>query len=234
MIKANHQKPAEWIFRKYILNLLKRHFSTFFTLNQPDSLDPDLPLILLPNHSTWWDGFFFYLINHHFFQRKIYLMMLEEQLKKNPFFKYVGAYSINPGTLSGVKESINYTLDLLNEQHKIPKIFCIFPQGELLPWTSPVSYQKGIAFILKRIENPVQVCPLNMHAFFRASQYPDVLIKFGQIYTVLPGKNLQTDQLEEASLQLKSDIEDAILNHVKGSCFFQGRISINERFGQKK
>lgn len=231
MIKANHEKPAEWIFREYVLNLLKHHFSNFFTLNQPNSLDPDLPLILLPNHSTWWDGFFFYLINHHFFQRKIYLMMLEEQLKKNPFFKYVGAYSINPETLSGVKESIHYTLDLLNEQHETPKIFCIFPQGELLPWASPVTYQKGIAFILKRIEIPVQICPLIMHAFFRESQYPEVLIKFGQIHTVLPGKSWQTGQLEEASHQLKSDIENAILNNIKGSSLFKGRASINERFG---
>ena len=39
--------------------------------------------------------------------------MLEKQLCRNRFFRYIGAYSVNPETIRGVRESLRYTLDIL-------------------------------------------------------------------------------------------------------------------------
>ncbi len=232
MIKAQHRKPAEWLFKPYIFNLLKTHFSGFYTLNWPEPLNSAMPCLLLPNHSTWWDGFFFYLINDQFFHRKQYLMMLEEQLQKNPFFKYVGAYSIFPGSFSHVKESIQYSISLLNHEKSCTRIVCIFPQGQLMPWLSPVRFQQGIESILKRIEQPIQVCVINMCSVFNTHQYPDVIVKFGQMHTLTASHPVSIKHLEGEANQIKQDIATSLLAQDQLHCFFQGRKSINERFGK--
>ncbi|MDX1777464.1 MAG: hypothetical protein R3339_01145, partial [Thermodesulfobacteriota bacterium] len=96
MIKASHKKWARLIFNPYCDLLLKRNFSQFLLVNDFPQLSPKLPLIITPNHISWWDGFFIYYLSKKKFNRKIYLMMLESSLEKFWFFQKIGAFSINP------------------------------------------------------------------------------------------------------------------------------------------
>jgi 1-acyl-sn-glycerol-3-phosphate acyltransferase len=57
MIKANPTRWAKFIFHIYVMRLMKRQFHAFHLFGDLPQPDPDLPLLLIPNHSTWWDGF---------------------------------------------------------------------------------------------------------------------------------------------------------------------------------
>ena len=116
MIRARHRLWADIIFQPYLTWLFKRNFHEIQVLGTPPKIPDDLPVLLLPNHSTWWDGFFVYLLNKKIFHRTAYLMMLEKQLSKYKFFTKIGAYSIEPEKRRSIIESLEYTVQLLNQE----------------------------------------------------------------------------------------------------------------------
>ena len=181
MIKAKHSKCAKFLFHHYIMNLLKHHFQNFHLLGDIPKTDPNLPLMLLPNHSTWWDGFFVYLLNEKLFRRPIYLMMLEEQLKKYHFFCRVGAYSIEPDNPKSMMRTLKYTVDILNSETSPPPLVCIFPQGELVPWGKrPLNLKSGVDWIIKKIRRDVNLLPLGMKIEYLGQKRADVFFQCGE------------------------------------------------------
>jgi hypothetical protein len=231
MIRAKHNKAAQIIFRHYLKFLFHRHFSAFHLLDRMPETDAQLPLLLLPNHSTWWDGFFVFYFNQYFFTRRLYLMMLERQLRKYPFFKRVGAYGIEPDSPSAIRQSLRYSADVLNRQNSGKNMLCIFPQGELLPWhTRPLVFKKGIDIIIRQSEKPFTVLPLAMRVELLEEQRPEVFFLCGQPLVSdadsFPGSLFFTDQLT----QLLQKTEQRIVNREAGKIIFSGKISIHHRF----
>ncbi len=177
MIEAKQQPWAEAFFRPYVFRLMKRHFSRIVLLGKLPALPPELSVLLLPNHSSWWDGFLVYLLKEKIFLRPLYLMMLEEQLQHYRFFQRLGAYSIAPGKTKSVALSLNYTLQLL--QHGC-NLVCIFPQGELRPWQRrPLGYQRITDWLLNRLNRSITVLPLGIRLTFHDERKPVALLKFG-------------------------------------------------------
>ncbi len=185
MIKARKIIWAERLFQFYMLRLLKKSFYSFYTFGEIPKPQNNLPTILLPNHSTWWDGFFVYLLNHCFFKRRTYLMMLEEHLSKHKFFSKIGVFSINPNNPKSTIKTLNYTAELLkNQKNGVPQI-CIFPQGELLAWgTRPLQIKKGIEVILKKYKSDVNLILVGIKVESIREQLPEVFFNFSGSSTV--------------------------------------------------
>lgn len=81
-------------------------------------------------------------------------MMLEEQLRKYWFFKYTGGFSIKKSSRS-VVESINYTSELLSDNHNL---VLMFPQGEIQSlYTRSFSFEKGVETILNKTKGKFQI-----------------------------------------------------------------------------
>ena len=59
MIPAKHNRQADYIFGIYIRRMFRKRFNSFNLIGSPPVIKKDLPLIITPDHSTWWDGFFF-------------------------------------------------------------------------------------------------------------------------------------------------------------------------------
>ncbi|GAB1452226.1 hypothetical protein MASR2M47_22820 [Draconibacterium sp.] len=131
---------------------MKRSFQSFIIEQKVE--DKKLPILLICNHISWWDGLWTLHINQQLFHRKYHFMMLEEQLQKNWFFKYTGGFSIRKNSKS-VVESLNYTAELLNDNKNM---VLIFPQGEIgsMHDTNFV-FEKGISKILQRTKNEIQI-----------------------------------------------------------------------------
>ena len=231
MIRAKHNHLAGFIFRHYLKHLFSKHFSAFYLLDDLPETDPELPLLLLPNHSTWWDGFFVFYFNQYFFGRHLYLMMLDRQLRKYPFFKRVGAFGIEPASPSAVRQSLHYSAGILNQQNSGKNMLCVFPQGELLPWhTRPLIFKKGIDIILKRSNKRVAVLPLAIRVELLEEQRPEVFFLCGQPLITdndaFPGSGIFCDQLT----QLLQNTEQRIVSRERGQPFFCGKTSIHHRF----
>ncbi len=227
MIKANKSHWAKILFHFYIMRLLKKSFHQFHLFGDFPKLNQDIPVILIPNHSTWWDGFFVYLLNEKILKRDLYLMMLDSQLAKYKFFARVGAFGITPGDKKKVIESLNYTSKLMRKKNSL---ICIFPQGELLPWGKrPLNFKSGIESIVRLFEKDIDIVPLAIRAEFGSGQKAEVFFEFGKQIRVNSENFTAMQELEHAEEKILNSLEKRILSQEKGVSLFLGSHSINEK-----
>ncbi|MCE2414298.1 lysophospholipid acyltransferase family protein [Candidatus Poribacteria bacterium] len=214
MIRAQHRLWADIIFQPYLTWLLNRNFHEIQVLGTTPKIPDDLPVLLLPNHSTWWDGFFVYLLNKKIFRRTTYLMMLEKQLSKYKFFAKIGAYSIEPENRHNIIKSLEYTVELLDREMPLVSIF---PQGQLVPWhTRPLGYKRGVEWILRKYGKPIAVLPLAIRTEFLGEKRPSVFFLFGAVNLFDAGTFQGMDWLEQTETELLDDLAFRILHEEKG------------------
>lgn len=217
---------------------MRRHFLSLRLLGKAPGVDNSLPLILISNHSSWWDGFFVHLLNERLFQRPAYLMMLERQLSKYRFFARVGAYSINPQNPKSIISSLMYTVKLLdNADNPLPMI-CIFPQGELEPWGKrPLQFKRGIDWIIRAYKNPINLLPLAMRIEHTGEQLPEAFFLFGENMIVASDNFPGIHHLEQVETELLSELNRLIAKQECGTTLLGGRKSVNirmEHWGSKR
>ncbi len=214
LIPARPSLWAERVFDIYLTRLFKRHFSALYLLGEPPRLDPNLPVLLLPNHSTWWDGFFIHFLNKKIFRRRPYLMMLEEQLRRYPFFSRVGVFSVDPNSAKHTRASLRYAAQLLQDTHNL---VCLFPQGELAPWGKrPLQYKRGLELILKLHGAPVNLLPLAMRLEFLGEQLPAAFFLFGQNQIATRETFAGIAQLEQTQESLLEQLRTALVRGERG------------------
>jgi 1-acyl-sn-glycerol-3-phosphate acyltransferase len=226
MITAHHKKWAHGLFRPYLFWLFRRHFYACHLLGDEPAIDPDAPVLLLPNHSSWWDGFFVYLLNHCLWQRRIDLMMLEEQLQLHRFFRFLGAFSIQPGDVRQVRPSLAYALEQL--QSPRAPLLVVFPQGELLPWgRRPLEYQPGVRWLWQRAPAPALILPLALKIECLAEQRPQAFFLLGKPVPADARPSLEhiCRQHEELLLELQQRIEAG----ERGRPLLLGKRSLHQR-----
>lgn len=125
MLKATHNPFLYGFFRLYTRVKLKAAFRNIFI--EGEVTDKGLPVLVIANHFSWWDGFWVMHLNRKLFGRKFYYMMLEEELRKNIFLNRIGGYSVKRGSRS-IMESLRYTIDLLKNSENL---VLLFPQGKI-------------------------------------------------------------------------------------------------------
>jgi len=132
--------------------MLRLHFRN--VIIRGDFSQNNLPVLLIGNHFSWWDGFIANFLNIKIFRKKLHIMMLEEQLRQRMFLNKAGAYSIQPKSRS-VIESLDYTVELLqNNKHLV----VLYPQGEFQSMHSKeISFQPGIDRVFSALKDPVQI-----------------------------------------------------------------------------
>jgi 1-acyl-sn-glycerol-3-phosphate acyltransferase len=152
MIQARHHWFYVSFFRWYTKFIIHKDFKSVTV--HGNYKDLNLPLLVISNHFSWWDGFFIYYLNSRCFGKKYHVMMLEEQLQDRLFLNKAGAFSIQKNSRSSIG-SINYTAKLLENPGNM---VLLFPQGEIQSkYWYPVVFEKGWFKILKKVKNPIQV-----------------------------------------------------------------------------
>lgn len=139
-------------FKWYSVLKIRRSFHNVCL--RGDFTDRDLPVLLISNHISWWDGFWAMYLNLKVFRRRFYFMMLEDQLKKNRFFFKTGGYPVKKGSKSIIK-ALNYTTTLLNDKSNI---VLIFPQGEIRSQHDrAIRFEKGLEYILRKTAKQIHI-----------------------------------------------------------------------------
>lgn len=176
MIKARHSRFAEFLYRFYISRKLRSNFREFILTNNPPVISKNSGLIVTPNHFSWWDGFFTDYLFRKITDRKRYILMLESQLKKYSFFRFLGAYSIRQESVSSVKESIEYSKQILKSE----KNYLIFyPQGEIQQYESNnVKLKKGLSALIKNTE--CEIIIVSFKIVYGKHEKPSVYCRFGE------------------------------------------------------
>ena len=126
--------------------MINRHFAHVEVIGDVE-LSSERSILLLSNHTSWWDGFWHLFLNMKLFKKKFHFMMLEEQLKKHWYFNYTGGYSVNKSAKS-VVETIQYSAELLSHPDNL---VLIFPQGKIGSiHKQAINFEKGVQKIIER------------------------------------------------------------------------------------
>ncbi len=144
MIKPKSNILVFAFFSWYIGRIIKRDFSSF-EFNKVH-FDSDKAILLLSNHSSWWDGFFIFYLNKLYFKKKFHVLVLEDNARKVWFLKYLGAFSIQKNAKSLI-ESLEFAGELLDDPNNL---LLVFPQGALhSSYVKSVEFEKGITRIIQ-------------------------------------------------------------------------------------
>ncbi len=181
MIKEKHSSWAKIIFYPFIRLLLKQSFSSFYLLKPVNLPEKISSFVITPNHFSWWDGFFIHTLCRILFPDKnMKIMMLEKQLEKYWYFRYTGAYSIEPGSRSKVMESLEHATCILEKNYTVS---VIYPQGEILPYeTGKIETRNGaLKYISKKTDYIILPVVFKIHYYNRKK--PDIIANPGEIIT---------------------------------------------------
>jgi 1-acyl-sn-glycerol-3-phosphate acyltransferase len=209
MIKAEHKKWAYFIFDIYLNNIIKKDFKNFYLVGNIPELDNNKGLIITPNHFSWWDGFFIYYLMKKLSARKIYIMMLEEQLKRYPFFKKLGAFSINQQRPKSIIESINYASSIVTNSSYL----VTYPQGEIEPYEKrPLTVREGLIKIIEKVNIETDLLPIVFKIHHSNERKPFLYAMMGNLIPAQTVKdNFQSfsDSFNQLVVKLDSEFQNA-------------------------
>jgi 1-acyl-sn-glycerol-3-phosphate acyltransferase len=139
MIKAKHHPLVYGFFKAYAHLRIRKTFQDVVVRGEVESSGK--AILLLANHTSWWDGFWALYLNRICFQRKFHFMMDENELSRRWLFAHSGGFSIRPDSRS-LFDSLYYTGKLLTNPENL---VLIYPQGRLFSsHTSDVKFKRGI------------------------------------------------------------------------------------------
>ncbi|MBR2757233.1 MAG: lysophospholipid acyltransferase family protein, partial [Exiguobacterium sp.] len=167
--------------------------------------DDPTPGLFLSTHSAWWDGLIMYMINEHFLRHDIHVLMDEDGLRRFPFFRHLGAFSVKKGRLSDVRASLAYANELLMSGKSV----WMFPQGqEMTQELRPVEIESGATLLLN--DRPVHLCA--MYYSFENHAEPLVYVRFRTLVVTPTTRRSQKLEIAQALEALYDDVrQDAII-----------------------
>jgi hypothetical protein len=224
MIEAKHHKISKIIFDIYLQRLFKKNFYSFYLINEIPKLDLDKPIILAPNHSTWWDGFLAYYLNEIYFKKRFYIMILEESLSRYKFFQKLGGFSINQNSPKAIIKSLDYTINILKNDRN--SLFTIFPQGILMPYfIEDYQLAKGLEKIVEKVGNKVNLIFATFNIFYLKEEKPEVFFNFKRVDL---SEKFEIENYMDIFKEMIKITKESILNNDKGEMIFNGKKSISE------
>jgi len=153
MIRANHNKY--WVkFSYYYTKILIGFF--FGKIKYSGQYEEKgLPILMISNHFSFYDGFIQILLNIEIFKRRFNFMMLEKELRKNMVLTKIGASSISKGKRSSIA-SLDYAVEMLQDKENL---FLFFPQGRIKSiYTREFIFEKGLlSHVLENTKNDFQL-----------------------------------------------------------------------------
>ena len=176
-----HNDTVRWFWDRYLRWKYQRGFASihFDLKNAIGQLSPEIPVILVPNHISWWDGFFCFEVQNRLRPGSgIYSLMLESELKKFPILRKIGCFGIEPGHPASVRRAFLQFRDLVAKNPY--RTLTFFPQGKISPLRQrPLGFHRGIE-ILAKITGRVQYVPLGLHIEPLNHEKPTAFIYAGQ------------------------------------------------------
>lgn len=152
ILVAKHHFVIYPFFVRYSIRQTARKFGEVRISGEFD--DRGLPVLLVSNHISWWDGFWAVVLNEKIIRRKFHFMMLEDQLRKHWYFRHCGGFSVRRNS-RGLLESLEYASSLLQNPQNL---VLLFPQGEIQSMhTHEFRFEKGIERILEGKEGEVHL-----------------------------------------------------------------------------
>ncbi len=184
MIPAKKSRRFDFFFHQFNKRFLRFHFRGVNFAEGPNVSTPSSPALFIVNHSTWWDALVVFHFNQLVIKQESYVMMHEKGVKEFPFFRKIGAFSVNRENPKDIVRSMNYA----KERLKDGKTLWLFPQGdERHLEIRPLTFLPGALHIVKNTDIPI--VPVCLYYTFTGERKPEVFIKLDEpiLYSQLNG-----------------------------------------------
>ncbi|MGH1346978.1 MAG: lysophospholipid acyltransferase family protein [Nannocystales bacterium] len=193
MIEAVRWRPfARW-FRRHATRRIRSSFAAVHVrgLNTLREAAADSPVVVIANHSSWWDSLLaLWLSQSELPNSAAYGMMDASNLKRFRFFRWIGCFGVDLSSRRDGARAARYSLDLLKLRNTV---LWIFPQGAEQPAHVPLRFMPGAAGIARRAES-VPVIPVAFAYVFEREEQPHVYISVGEPMSVQGGANRESQE----------------------------------------
>ncbi|MEZ4301680.1 MAG: lysophospholipid acyltransferase family protein [Polyangiaceae bacterium] len=133
------------------------------------------PVLVVSNHTSWWDPLVILHASTHLLGTDGYAMMDAKNLRRLPFFGLVGAFGVDLDRPSDGAQVIRFAAKLLDRPGKL---VWIFPQGAERPITEALSFREGAAHVARVARRAVTV-PAAIRYEFAGEERPSLYLSFG-------------------------------------------------------
>lgn len=199
MLTAKHHPLAHTLFKAYLPWLFRSGLHGIYILREPDlKAVQGKPLLITPNHTSWWDGLLMYRLNTLLIHRRFNVMMLENQLRTLEFFRRLGCFGVNKQSPASVRASLRYMDQLLKEPNNM---LVVFPQGSIQPNSdAPFSLRLGLKSLDANTD--AQILPLYIQYESLNNRRLTVFLSFGEAISFKDYK-ANTELLIQALAELR-------------------------------
>jgi 1-acyl-sn-glycerol-3-phosphate acyltransferase len=174
-----------WYCQKF---LLPKSFTAFrlAKAGPPPAPPPDVPLVVVCNHPSWWDPILCALLSPRWPHRADYCPIDSQALRAYPLLRRLGFFPVEPGSPSSAREFLETGAAILNSSDTA---LWITAQGQFTdPRRRPVELRAGLGHLLRRSGRCV-VAPLALEYPFWNEKLPEALALFGDPIEVTSGKS---------------------------------------------
>lgn len=167
------------LFALYLRRYARRHFHGVRLAR--DGMPPAVghePLVVFSNHPGWWDPLLYMLLADRFYpDRLAYGPMEAAELKRFRFFRRLGVFGVESGSLAGARSFLETSLAALRQRRST---LWITAEGRFTdPRRRPVELASGLAHLARKLERGT-IVPLAIEYPFWDQRLPEALLRFGR------------------------------------------------------
>ncbi|MBS1913338.1 MAG: lysophospholipid acyltransferase family protein [Bacteroidetes bacterium] len=236
LLTARPTSPGRWLLARYFARRARRHFAAVLAHGhqglQPWSRNGNagMPLLLVANHSSWWDAALPIVLSVGILHQDAYGMMQTEELRRYQFFRRAGIFSVDRSNARSAMRSIEYAASLLQGTSRV---LWIFPQGTIAPNDRrPIRTEPGAAHLARRLER-VAIAPVAFRYEVGREEHPLACIRIGAPRILGGADTADPRKLnEEIARMMEAELDalrDAMLaeNYAGFERLIRGRRSVN-------
>ena len=210
-------RPLLSAFVSYIERSLRQNFHAIRVLRsgRPPVVPEGRPLVVYLNHASWWDPLMMMWLGSRCYPgRPQYGPIEAAQLERYSFFKYLGVFGIEKGSVSGARRFLRVSEGLLSQEGAM---IWLTPQGRFADVRErPLAFASGLAHLAARQREALFV-PLAIEYRFGEERFPEIALNFG---TPQEGADLPAE-VNQVQWQLEAALE-AAMNELSGETSFRG------------
>ncbi|EYF03787.1 lysophospholipid acyltransferase family protein [Chondromyces apiculatus] len=165
------------------------------------ALVAEAPLLLVANHTSWWDPLLILHLSQHTLEVDGHAMMDAKNLRRLPFFAKVGAFGVDLESAADGAAAIKYAAKLLDRPGRA---VWVFPQGRERPaGQRPLGFKAGSAEIA-RVARRARVVPVGIRYEMGGEERPRLYVSFGAPLTAMREPR-EARQVQEEAVQAELD-----------------------------
>ncbi len=149
------------------------------------------PVLVVANHTSWWDPLVAIWLTNVVLQVDSYAMMDASNLRRLPFFGKVGAFGVDLADRGDGARAVRHAARLLS----VPgRVVWIYPEGRERSPFEPLELQPGSALVA-RIAREALVAAIGVRYVFGGRERPDLWIAIGR--PERPARELEVERARQ-------------------------------------